>query len=141
MRSAGSSKPPIMPSTALRRSRARRRLFISLLVLTAVVLAGLIAARAAVLRTAIDAGLAAAGMADVRYRIASVGFLATRIVDIQAGPEIAVDEVTLRYHPLRLLKVEIDEVAVRGLRLDLSQGLGRFAPKADDGVSGGDDGA
>lgn len=97
-----------------------RRLVLGVAVLVGAVIAGLIVGRVTVLRTVLDAQLAARGLADARYTIAAVGLTATRLVDIELGRELAMAEVSLRYRPLSLLGLEIEEVAVRGLRLDLT---------------------
>lgn len=87
-----------------------------------VVLVAAIVVRVAILRAAVDSVLAAHGFTDVRYQIASVGIASTRVVDIQLGPELTAKEVTLRYRPLQLLGLDIDELAVVGLHVDIADG-------------------
>jgi hypothetical protein len=79
-----------------------------------------VVARVTILSTVIDGALAARGFADARYRIASVGVAATRIVDIQLGTELTARDLTLRYRPLQLLGLDLSEVAVSGLHVDVT---------------------
>jgi hypothetical protein len=101
------------------RRRGRRFMTAGLLVLgVALVIA--VVARVALLRTAIDAALAAQGFSDVRYEIATVGLTTTRLVDLHLGEELAAKELSLRYSPLQLTRLQVDEVDLTGLQLDLS---------------------
>lgn len=105
------------------RRRSRRRLGGRLaaaagLALTAVLVA--IVARVTILTAVIDGALAAGGFVDARYRIASVGVTATRIVDIRLGAELTARELTLRYRPLQLLGLDLDEIAISGLHVDVT---------------------
>lgn len=101
------------------RRRLGRSVAIGCAIATVAAIAVLIVARVAVLQTALDAGLAAYGIPDARYRIASVGISSTRFVDIALGSELAAADVVLRYRPLQLLRLEVGEVVIEGLRLDL----------------------
>jgi hypothetical protein len=106
------------------RRRSRRRLGGRLAVAAGLalmaVLVAVVVVRVTILSTAIDSALATGGFTDARYRIASVGVTATRIVDIRLGAELAARELTLRYRPLQLLGLNIDEIAVSGLHVDLA---------------------
>lgn len=102
-----------------RRRRGRRWLAVGCLLLAAVVAVAVVA-RVAILRTAIDTALSAQGFTDARYRIASVGLTATHLADLQLGPELAVKDLSLRYRPWQLTQLKVDEIAVTGLRMDLS---------------------
>ncbi len=88
--------------------------------MTALLVAAVVA-RVTVLSMAVDGALAVYGFDDARYRIVSVGVTATRIVDIRLGEELTAAELTLCYHPLRLLGLDIEEVAVSGLHVDVAR--------------------
>jgi hypothetical protein len=108
------------------RRRGRRLLLVSLLAVACLVVVAVVA-RVALLRTAIDAALAAQGFSDPQYRIAAVGLTSTRIVDVKLGEELAARELSLHYRPLQLTQLQLDGVDAAGLRVDLS-GMGGAAP-------------
>jgi hypothetical protein len=101
------------------RRRGRRFMAAGLLVLGAALVI-VVVARVALLRTAIDAALAAQGFSDAHYEIATVGLTTTRLVDLHLGEELAAKELSLRYGPLQLTRLQVDEVDLMGLQLDLS---------------------
>lgn len=101
-----------------RRALGGRLTLVAGLALAVVLVA--VVARVTILTSVIDGALAARGFADARYRIVSVGFTATRIVDIQLGAELTARELTLRYRPLQLLGLDLSEVAVSGLHVDVT---------------------
>jgi hypothetical protein len=108
----------------MRRRRRRpslgRRIVIGCVVVVIGVFAAAIAARVTVLELVIDSALEAHGFTDAHYKIASVGVSEARLADIQLGGELAVKEISLRYGPWPLTHMAIEEIAVSGLRVDLT---------------------
>lgn len=100
-----------------------------------------IVARVAILRTAIDAALAAQGFSNPQYRIAAVGLTSTRIVDVKLGEELAARELSLHYRPLQLTRLQLGGIDVAGLRVDLSAMSGAAPGPLARLVSGGEQSA
>lgn len=110
--------PPLRGHRMLSR---RRRLAIAAVMGFALLAGGLYAARATVLRAALDAVLARSGILEVEYRVAGVGLNAIHLADIQLGRELSVAHLIVHFHPWALARFDVDEIVVSGLRLDLSQ--------------------
>ncbi|HKY94356.1 MAG TPA: hypothetical protein VJL84_03580, partial [Kiloniellales bacterium] len=79
----------------------------------------------------IDRQLAKAGFADLSYTIEDIGFRQIDLTDLRRGngEAFALDRLTLRYEPTRLLSGEVEQVTLQGLRVKLDlTGAGPILP-------------
>lgn len=79
----------------------------------------------------IDRQLAAAGFGDLSYTIEDIGLRQVDLTDLKRGDgaNFAVDRLTVRYDPTKVVSGEVEQVTVQGLRVKLDlTGAGPILP-------------
>jgi hypothetical protein len=107
------------------------RLFLVLLVVLLLAAGAAYIFRREAVAWLVDRELAAAGLSDLDYTIEDVGLRQIDLTRIgrDGGESFAIDRLTVRYEPQRLIDGEVEQVTIEGLRLKLDlTGAGPILP-------------
>lgn len=109
-----------MNRSALSPPKSARRRWLVLAALTVAVLGAAVAARTALLEAALDAWLAARGIAPAALRVSALNWHALVIEDVRLSDQLTVARIDVGYRLAELLQGRLDTLDITGLHLDVS---------------------